>query len=50
MKMRLVYGFAAFLLWAVFLAKCVEACDTLSDEVIMYSLSIVTAGAMMGRD
>ncbi|MBR4930397.1 MAG: hypothetical protein IKZ00_06300 [Bacteroidaceae bacterium] len=48
--MRLVYGFVAFLLWAVFLAKCIESGDALSDEVIMYSLAIVTAGAMMGRD
>ena len=50
MKMRLVYGFVAFMLWGLFLVKSVENGDVLSDEVIAYSLAIVTAGAMIGGD
>ena len=48
--MRLIYGFCAFLLWTFFLVKVIEFGGVLSDEVITYSLAIVTAGAMMGRN
>jgi hypothetical protein len=50
LTVRLIYGFCAFLLWGRFLGKCMENGDVLSDEVIAYSLAIITAGAMMGRD
>lgn len=48
--MRLIYGFCAFLLWTFFLVKAIEFGAVLSDEVILYSLAIVTAGAMIGRN
>ena len=46
--MRFLYGCIAFGLWAFLLTKAEVAGVDITDEIAIYSLAIITAGAMAG--